>query len=59
MDFRGLSFALTWSGIDFLTELSIVPHVLDILMLGLEIKYDMSCHGTCDDMIGILFTFLI
>ena len=59
MDFRGLSFALTWSGIDFLIELSIVPHVLDILVLGLEIKYDMTCHGICDDMIVMLFAFLI
>ena len=59
VDFRGLSFALTWPRIIFLIELSIVPHLLDILVLELRIKYNMTCHEIYDDMIVVLFAFPI
>ena len=57
MNFGGLSFALTWSRVDFLIKLSTVLHVLDILVL--KVKYNMTCHETCHDMIVMLFAFLI
>jgi hypothetical protein len=54
-----MSFALTWTRINFLIELSIMPHLLDILVLELKIKCDMTCHEIHDDMIVVLFAFSI